>query len=276
MDKEKRAERNMKCYLINLDRAPERLERMTNLLTGFGVDFERISAIDGQKFTDEELGNYRSELVGLHSISPGDMACGASHLTVLQRIADGNSSYAAIMEDDMHLSNDIGFYLNNSDWIPADADIVKLETFREVTTVDAKFLTLPNKRRMSRLLSRHWGTGLYIVSKKTAQSIIKEFTAGRTCIDNYIFDVQTKTYFIYQVYPALAVQDNVGRIFSATYLKSDIADQRENQSNTIKLKGFAKLARKPKRFIGKVVLAADKVWHRFAKRQIKGLINFRP
>ena len=37
----------MKCYLINLDRSPDRLAFFTQQAASSGIVFERMSAIDG-------------------------------------------------------------------------------------------------------------------------------------------------------------------------------------------------------------------------------------
>lgn len=53
----------MKCYLINLGRAPERLARMQQMLDWQGVEFERVPAIDARN-PGLQAGSRRSQNTG--------------------------------------------------------------------------------------------------------------------------------------------------------------------------------------------------------------------
>lgn len=45
----------MKVLLINLDRATDRLERMRRVFGEAGIEFERVSGVDGSQLSAEEL-----------------------------------------------------------------------------------------------------------------------------------------------------------------------------------------------------------------------------
>lgn len=132
----------MKCYLINLDRSPDRLARMDHLLTEFGIHYERVSAIDARKFTSEELAIYRKQRSTGKPLNQGDIACGATHLSVFKKNVDGSEKYAAVMEDDLFFTENVSILLKSSSWIPSDADIVKLETCNHVTALGKKKIKL--------------------------------------------------------------------------------------------------------------------------------------
>lgn len=263
----------MKCYLINLDRAPERLERMDSILSSYHIEYERVAAVDGQLFTSDELKIYREATVlGKPSMTAGDIACGATHLHILKMIADGPNEYAVVMEDDLHLSEDIKFFLQSTNWIPPDADIIKLETIYQRTLVDLKSTSYILNRNIVRLRERHWGTGIYVISKKAAAKIIRNFTAGMMCIDQYIFDEILNFYSIYQVSPALAVQDSVDEISGLDYLKSSISV--EVGPICKKLTPKEKYKRELRRLCSKSSEFVRLSWIFITRRQIKKKIDF--
>ncbi|MBX8784741.1 glycosyltransferase family 25 protein [Ochrobactrum sp. GRS2] len=216
----------MKCYLINLDRAPERMARMSKMLSDLDIPFERVSAIDGQKFSQEELSDYRSQGVAGFDLSAGDIACGATHLMIMRKIIAGADEYAAVMEDDIYVSADAKHYLCSDSWIPQDADLVKLETSLMVTTISCKRIKLNKTRYLSRLLSHHSGAALYIISRKAAKEIVDRFTPGMDCIDGDVFGKSLHRHNIYQIVPALGRQAAAGTSKGEGCLISDIELQR--------------------------------------------------
>lgn len=264
----------MKCYLINLDRAPERLARMTELLGRHEIEFERVAAIDARNFTAKELEIYRKQRAEGHELAPGDIACGSTHLKILRKIADGHDKYSVIMEDDLHLASDIDHYLTSRRWIPEGADIIKLETFREPTLVDGNGVRLPNGRRISRLRKKHLGAALYVISRDAAIDILAGFRPGVECIDVHMFEHGLDKYKIYQIHPAPAVQDNIGGFYSQPALASDINNQRIFASMP-KPRGISKLNREIKRLYGKIFSVMNYIWNRVFKNKIYGKISYR-
>jgi glycosyl transferase family 25 len=61
-------------------------------------------------------------------LSPVEIGCFLSHRRCLERIATGEDEFAVIFEDDVRLSQGAARLLSTSDWIPDDADIVKIES----------------------------------------------------------------------------------------------------------------------------------------------------
>src|SRR5690606_26194230 len=121
----------MRSYIINLDRAPERMERMINILNSFSVDFVRCAAIDGQSFTHEMIDIYSSRRMQGKPLTLGEIACSESHLSAYRQILASGDEYAVVMEDDLHFSKDAARFLNSTDWIPENSELIKLETVFE-------------------------------------------------------------------------------------------------------------------------------------------------
>ena len=98
------------CYLINLDRSPERLQTMDARLKRLGIDYRRITAVDGQtvEFTSRECNARKYCLAhGRLRVEPTEIACYASHVKALASFSRfPSASHALILEDDITFAPD--------------------------------------------------------------------------------------------------------------------------------------------------------------------------
>lgn len=237
----------MKLFVINLDRQPERLRRMESLFDGLGLRFSRVDAVDGQKLPVEEIRRLQSADAGSRELRAGETACFLSHRQCWQRIVDENLPCAAIFEDDLHLGSDAGALLSIEGWVPADADVVKIETKLQYARVDKAAAGAVNGRALHRLRSKHAGAGGYIVTRKGAEKLLDMSKTFPSPADQFIFNLDlpsAASLAIYQMLPAVCVQDFVVKEPSMIIgLGSDLHDERTGE----KLKGLGKLWREIKR-----------------------------
>lgn len=89
-----------RCYLINLDRSPQRLAAMQSRLVELGIDYTRIAAVDGAQLTEAEFQQHTRENRYYKPIRRGEVGCYLSHLAVLRAFLGGDARYALILEDD--------------------------------------------------------------------------------------------------------------------------------------------------------------------------------
>lgn len=90
-------------YVINLDGSAERLEAIRARLDAFGLEFERISAIDGRKLDLSTVADYdsaRAESYVGRGLVGGEIGCYRSHLDAAARFLASDATYALILEDD--------------------------------------------------------------------------------------------------------------------------------------------------------------------------------
>lgn len=132
--------KDVAVYLINLDRRPDRGEKLRQLYlrSDLGEVLQRVPAIDGKKLdmsqiqiTDTALADvnrskgsrgYRTEH---HQLTPGAVGCYLSHVKAWQEIAHGDKEYALILEDDAQLPPTIGNrMLSLSEAVPQDWDML--------------------------------------------------------------------------------------------------------------------------------------------------------
>lgn len=189
----------MKCMVINLDRSPDRLAHVTAEFAKIGVSFERIPAVDAL---------HRPEFTATSpNLTPTETACLMSHKVCWKIIADGDDAFGAIFEDDILLSEVAGPILSDDGWVPADADIVKLETYLKKTVIAMKRTSVGGPFSVARLYGFHIGSAGYILSKRAARDLITRSLDAPA--DHFIFDPSLPTSSskaIYQLLPALCVQ----------------------------------------------------------------------
>ena len=92
------------CYLLNLDRSPDRLARAGSALRAAGLDPVRVPGVDGATLTDEQraLADPRAtRRVTGRALSDGEVGCYLGHLRALRGMLEDGASHALVCEDDV-------------------------------------------------------------------------------------------------------------------------------------------------------------------------------
>lgn len=236
----------MKCYLINLDRSPERLADVKKNFFRLGLNFVRVPAVDGKLLTEAEIGRRLSRAGLYYRLGPGEVACFLSHRKCWEIIAAGEDDHAAIFEDDVHFSETANEVLARSDWIPGNADIVKLETNLLRTWVDRDHDGTIGNRRLVRLRASHMGAAGYIVSRTGARKLLSMSETFADPVDQFMFNPLLPAFdrlTTYQLEPALCAQYNtVDRGTPIERFESLLRPERPYKTQTTR-RGVAKLNR---------------------------------
>ena len=191
----------MKILLINLDRSAERLAYVDAQLRLLGVAYERVAAVDGSALPPRVRGQVAAHL------TPGEIGCLLSHQAAWQKVATGPDQFAIILEDDVMLSAGFAALASDESWIPSDAGLVKLETTLRPVMVDRVPTSVHDGIAVVRLLSDHYGSASYVVSKAAAAKLL---LAVRQQVDLMLFDPrQCRRHgrVVYQVVPAVSIQN---------------------------------------------------------------------
>lgn len=207
---------------------------MTAEFARLGLRFQRIAAIDGASRVSDEAPPPLSGSPPHRLLSRGEIACFLSHRACWMLVADSEDAYTAIFEDDVHFADDAATMLSRHDWIPPNADLVKVETMLLKTRIGRRTLGAASRFRLARLFSLHTGSAGYILSRQAAKSLL-ETTADLTGpVDHALFDPHfpsSKALTIYQLVPALCVQDVLpGRAQTARSMPSIINEDRMRES----------------------------------------------
>ncbi len=145
-------------------------------------------------------------------LTAGDKACTMSHMHLWQQVASGPESHAVILEDDVLLSDAAQKFLSSADWIPSAAGLIKLERFGDpdqLTIVGSNGVRVFD-REVAPLLSRHPGSGAYIISHERAALLAAMTQKVDLPIDQLLFNPAYSPVFRalspWQMVPAIAEQ----------------------------------------------------------------------
>jgi glycosyl transferase family 25 len=198
--------------LINVDRAPERLAFMQEQFQRVGVALTRLPEA-GKDLTAEELEDFARQrpVVSRETWTRGFVGNFLNHYDAWERVASGEADFAAIFEDDVHIASDIATFLTSEEWIPADADIVRLEGMGTAKLERGHRIPACPSRRLHRLISGTWGAAGYVLAKKAARTLLAAPPSLHVPADHFMFTPSLSPIAAqlnrYQIVPSLCIQD---------------------------------------------------------------------
>jgi glycosyl transferase family 25 len=156
-------------WVINLDRAPERLARITEQLQSLGMPFTRLAAVDAGRLTPPQRAAldepaYRRK----HGMTPlpGELGCYLSHVAVMREFLSSDAEFALVLEDDVLLHPSLPAALEGLAGHPDRWDMVKLSGVHSGTPVPV--LQLGAGQQLSVMLSRCTGSSAYVLNRRAA------------------------------------------------------------------------------------------------------------
>jgi glycosyl transferase family 25 len=189
-------------FVINLARRSDRLAVMSAQLEKLSIDFERFDAFDGSSL----------RLPPDATLTAAETACHRSHRACWQKLLDSNEDFAVILEDDLVISPRLAGFLAAPERWPGDADVIRLETYRQLAYLSTRFVTASAGIRLHRLLTEQYGAGGYVISRTCAERLLGEIQPARVPVDVMIY-AKAKPgadgLCIYQAVPALCIQGKV-------------------------------------------------------------------
>lgn len=163
----------LQTWVINLDRAPDRLARIGAQMQRLGLPFERLPAVDGRALTAEQQAaldapTYRRR----HGMEPiaGELGCTLSHVEAIRRFLAGPASFALVLEDDVLLGDSLPAVLRALMACPARWDMVKLSAVHSGTPVAVA--DLGSGHRLAVMLSRCTGASAYLINRRAAAAYL--------------------------------------------------------------------------------------------------------
>ncbi len=199
----------MQSYVINLDRSPDRLEFMQEQANRFGLELERIPAIDGQQLPSEVVDDIQSTVSAFQPVDTGNIGLFLSHKLAWRALLDSGDLHAAVFEDDAVLAPTIGQTLNAIDECLPEFDIIKLETTLRKVVCSRQTTRLSSGDSLKPLLSWHGGTAGYVISRRGAVKMLSEQREVPGIIDQIMFHPSsplTSGFDIQQLNPAACIQ----------------------------------------------------------------------
>jgi glycosyl transferase family 25 len=120
-------------YLINIDRATERLAEIRRQGVEFSIEINRVDGVDGLKVPREQwIDVDERRFLKRHGrrILPGEYGCYRSHLLALERFLSSGHDSAIIMEDDIQLNHGFLARAISARAAVPSADVIKFVNHR--------------------------------------------------------------------------------------------------------------------------------------------------
>lgn len=217
----------MQVYLINLDGDHERLAHFQRQAKQAGIEFERLSAVDGRKLAPKDYQNLISPKFEFAPMTPAEFGLLGSHRKAWECFLQTNEQNAAIFEDDAILSPDLGTALAEIDRAKLSFEIIKLETTLRSVVLSQSEETLSSGYQLHELLTWHGGTAGYIISRACAEKLLSwkaeshdSSTEGKdapllcsaSVLDQMLFNPFSKVCSqlrVMQINPAACIQNDI-------------------------------------------------------------------
>jgi len=175
------------------------------------LGLERVAALDAGTADPDAVNRWFAKGGPLGEIPAGDKVCLLSHRAAWEKFIASGEAHAAFLEDDVRLSRAAGPMLASDAWVPAAAQVVKLEHYgplgQRVLLADIR--ALGNDFQMGRMQSRHTGGAAYILSRKAAEQLLAEQRFDLP-VDHLLFNPNNSRLFArlapWQILPAIARQ----------------------------------------------------------------------
>lgn len=165
----------LQTWVINLDRAPQRLARVSARLQQLQLPYTRLPAVDARALTPEQRGlldepAYRRK----HGMSPvlGELGCYLSHVAALRAFLASDAAFALVLEDDVLLHDSLPAVLQGLMRHADRWDVAKLSAVHRGTP--QPYLELVPGHQLAVLLSRCTAASAYVVNRRAAQAYLRE------------------------------------------------------------------------------------------------------
>jgi glycosyl transferase family 25 len=165
----------LQTWVINLDRAPERLARISAQLQALGLPYTRLPAVDARALKPEQSAAlddaaYRRK----HGMTPvlGELGCYLSHVEAMRLFLATDAAFAMILEDDVLLHDSLPAVLQGLMSHPGRWDMVKLSAVHSGTP--QRVLQLSPGHDLAVMLSRCTGSSAYLVNRRAAQAYLRQ------------------------------------------------------------------------------------------------------
>lgn len=225
-------------FFINLDRSPQRRALITARLEELGLEFTRMSAVDGKTLSKEYCDSLQYPIDDpevraryTRQLTPAEIGCFLSHRKCWEALLASDENYAAIIEDDLVISDRAKAYLSDESWIPENVDICRLygPAKEGKHLIDKEKIALfCGDELVVQLKPKPLCTLGYVISRKAAEYALQQSEKLPCPVDDFMFNLMfdfAHTFKSWQVNPSViadaAIDSDIG-----TRNNKDIAELR--------------------------------------------------
>ena len=164
----------MRMFVVNLVRARDRRQRMSQQFAKLGLKPEFHEAIDGRHLTGDqyaEVDRGTRQRLGLKPQADGSIANWLSQRQVIQEIVKNGPEIVAIFEDDAELSPELPSVLATLERRPVSFDIVKLNR-RTLSKAFFPYQRLTTGHNIGRVRYHDFGCEGYVITRGGARRFL--------------------------------------------------------------------------------------------------------
>jgi glycosyl transferase family 25 len=174
-------------FVINLDGAHQRLEKIERQLNGLGLTFERVPAVRGASMTEAEKRSLNPPRFWHGPHSDSELGCYASHLKVLRLIVERGLSCAIVLEDDAAFSPTFLPVTSVDFPLPDGTDTLKLEGFVSRRVLRGLPVAQVDGLTITFLLKPTAGSAAYLITQKGARTALAKLKRMKAQFDGDLF-----------------------------------------------------------------------------------------
>ena len=168
----------MKAFLINLERAKDRLISCEREFKKIELEYTVVKAIDGEIVlsTRKEISEYFYILKHGKKVNPREVACYSSHLKALKMFLNSSEEYGLICEDDIKFNDNFLSILEECLNTHHNFDILRLAGSEDETKEKGnpiKLFEIKKDYYLCLNLTYKPIAACYLINRKAAKSILK-------------------------------------------------------------------------------------------------------
>lgn len=206
----------MKCFVINLKRAVERKQYISNQLQQLSSDFEIVEGFDWKDIDPISFTQTASNLKiknSFRTLTPSQMACNLSHRKVLKWLVNSSERMIAVLEDDVRLSEDFPDVLNALETTTKRFDVVFFGSrFTEEGLLD--LFPLNDKFNFSLSKAKEKGAYGFVITRKAAKEFLRILPNVTGPIDDGLHAYFLHGLKTYTLKPQIVFHEDEGKRYS--------------------------------------------------------------
>ena len=216
----------MKCYVLNLDRSPERLEIFKESFSATSLEVTRVAAVDGRELspTQPEFSTTRYRFFHGQRFDGSVFGCALSHLKALKTFLETDDSYAMICEDDVVATPDLERALDGAFRYKKSWNLLRVNYLRKKHR-PVPYARLDETFSLCRFWGWYQGSGGYVCDRRAAETIL------------------AKAYPIFLPYDHFLARSHLWGLQTAVVDPEPIVLGTEAAQTTINYRGFRKYPR---------------------------------
>ena len=179
----------MITYLINLERADDRLVSAKEAFDSVGINFNLEVAIDGKDLSlpHKNYSEIKYNLLHGKKTNFGELGCYFSHLNVLKKFLNTEEDWALVCEDDIEFHEEIVEIINNALSSEINFDFLRLSggsNRNKEIGLPIKLKKIYKEFFLSLNFGFKSGTGCYLINRFAAKNIVEKINSMSLPIDH--------------------------------------------------------------------------------------------